>query len=233
MRPVEQLLRLQELDDQIAFQTARLQSCIARRTEADMALEARRRAVEKQERALRNEELHLRKAERVLQETEARLREAELRLYSAAVHSRREAQALETEVEQLRARKEQLEDDALSRLLALDEMREHLEILQQELQAALSEYRVSLDRLQAEESACAAERERLVSERAAQASTISPALLQLYEQIRAARGRAVARIEGTACANCRLEVALLTRKAALGEALVRCENCGCILFYEG
>ncbi len=233
MRPVEQLMRLQELDDQIALQTARLQSCATRRAEVEKGLEARRRSVEEQERALRDEELRLRRAERALQETEARLQEAELRLYSAAVHSPREAQALEAQIEQLRARKGELEDEALARLLTLDEMRARLDELRQELEATLAEYRASLDHLQAEETACAAERERLVSERTAQASAVSPVLLQVYEQIRASRGRAVARIEGTACSNCRLEVALLTRKAALGEALVRCENCGCILFYEG
>lgn len=233
MRPVEQLLRLQELDDQIALQTARLHSCAMRRADAERKLASCRRAVEEQESALRNEELRLRKAERALQETEEQLRESESRLYSAAVHSPREAQALEAQIEQLRARRGQLEDEALGCLLALDGMRERLDRLRQEMELACAHYRTTLEHLQAEEAACETERQRLVSERTAQASAVSPALLQLYEQIRASHGRAVARIEGTACSNCRLEVALLTRKAALGEALVRCENCGCILFLEG
>jgi predicted nucleic acid-binding Zn-ribbon protein len=230
MRQVEQLFRLQELDDRLVAEATWLRSCVERRAALQAALAAAKQAVEAQRIAVRDAELSLRKSERALEEVERQLQEAEGRLYSAAVHSPREAAALEAQIEQLRARKGQLEDDALKWMLSLDEMRERLKRLEQEAAVIIPNHEATLAALQAEERAHEGERQRLLAERSAQTATIAPAALQLYEQLRASRGRAVARIEGTTCSNCRLEVALLTRKAAQGENLVRCENCGCILY---
>lgn len=230
MREVERLSQLQDLDSLINEMETRLQVWAERRLRQQQALEAARRSQEKGEQALQKQELRIRQAERSCQETESRLKDMQKRLYSDAIRSAKEASALQTEIEQLRQQKNSLEDEALGLMLELDEMREELAAISAETQKRMAEHAATLQEADEQEAALHQQLAQLRVEREELTAAIPSKNLALYEQLRRTRGgRAVAQVQNNTCGGCHLEVAFLTRKAALGDNLVCCENCGRIL----
>jgi predicted nucleic acid-binding Zn-ribbon protein len=231
MREVERLYRLQELDDGIALCERRLQEWTSRLQELQCSVAEVRQSQQEGEKALRVQEQCLRQTEGVLWDQERRLKELEKRLYSDAIRSEKEARALQSEIEQVRQQKDQLESEALQLMLDLDQKRARLD---QEAEAEARKARECegmAQEIAQQEALLCQQVEPLRASREQLAAEISPAALAVYEQVRRMRGgRAVVRVVDNACEGCRLEVALLTRKAALGETLVRCESCGRILF---
>ena len=231
MREVERLYRLQELDDQLALHERKLQEWAGRRQALQQALSQAETARRAGEKALHEQERRLHQSERALKELEARLKEVEDRLYSETTRSAREAAAFQAEIEQLRRQKDGLEDEVLQGMLDLDEQCARLQRLVEEEGARTHEHEALARQADQEEAALQAQMARLREARAGLAAEVAPAALNLYEQVRRAHGgKAVARVRENTCAGCRLEVALLTRKAAMGDGLVRCEYCGGILY---
>ncbi len=231
MREVERLYRLQELDDGIALCERRLQEWAGRLQELERALAELRRSRHEGEQTLHQQEQRLRQAEGALWEQEGRLKELEKRLYSDAIRSQKEAQALQAEIEQLRAQKDRMESEALQLMLDLDERRARLAEQAAAESRTVGDHEALVQEIARQEALLRQQVEPLQASRARLAAETSPAALALYEQVRRTRGgRAVVRVVDNACEGCRLEVALLTRKAAAGAALVRCESCGRILF---
>ncbi len=231
MREVERLYRLQELDNGLAMGERKLQELAEHLQRLEHAIEQVRDARAAGEEDLGSQEKHLRHAEGSLWEQETRLKEMEGRLYGGAIRSEKEAQALRAQIEQGSERKEELEDEVLQRMIDLDGLRGRLEELSAEEERRLGEYQAAAQEAAAQESALRQQLAPLQASREALAAEVSPGTLALYEQLRREHsGLAVAPVEDNRCAGCRLEVALLTRKAVLGEKVVRCEYCGRILF---
>ncbi|MGB9722816.1 MAG: zinc ribbon domain-containing protein [Chloroflexia bacterium] len=231
MREVERLYRLQELDEGLALCERKIQEWAAQRKRLQEGLERIRQTRQESARMLRSQELRLHQAESALWEQENRLKELEGLLYSDAVRSERELQALQSEIEQIRRQKDALESDALQIMLDLDAHRARLEELAAEEERCAQGYETFAQETARQEACLREEMEPLRADRERVASEVSPYALVLYEQLRRTRGGpAVVPVVNNTCGGCHLEVPLLTRKAALGEALVRCEHCGRILF---
>ena len=230
MREVERLYRLQELDDGIALCERRLQEWAGRLQELQRALAELRQSHQEGEKARHLQEQRLRQTEGALWEQEGHLKELEKRLYSNTIRSEKEAQALQSEIEQVRRQKDRLESEALQLMLDQDEIRARLRREAEAVVARTGEYERMGREIAQQEAVLRAQAGPLQASRKQLAAEVAPAALAVYEQVRRARGgRAVVRVVDNACEGCRLEVALLTRKAAAGEALVRCESCGRIL----
>lgn len=230
MREIERLYRLQELDEELAAGQQELQELAGRRREQEQALLQACAERARLERELLGREHRLRQAEGALSQVETRLREMEAGLYGGALRSEKEMAARQAELEHLRHERDDLESRALQQMLELDEAREAAH------RAAQAEADREREAEQARGEAAEAEaalQERLLPLRAARealVAEVAPSALALYERVRQTTGRPVARVVGNRCEGCRLDVPLLTRKAALGESLVRCENCGRLLF---
>jgi len=230
MREVERLYRLQELDDEIALCGKRIQECIGRRERLQRSLAEAQQARQEGEKALRRQEFQLHQAEGDLRALEKRLQGFQQRLYGGAIRSEKELSALQSEIEQGRQQKDALEEDILQQMLDLDDLQDHLQEMADAEPRKARECEATLQEIAVEEAALQGRITPLRETRAGLAAELQPASLVLYEQIRRERGgMAVARVVDNTCAGCRLEVAVLTRKAAMGEDLVRCEYCGCIL----
>ncbi len=158
------------------------------------------------------------------------IKQVDARLYGGQVTNPKELSGLERDSQMLKRRKSELEDRMLEVMGEL-EMRE----------TAASEQRRVLDRVAATRSDATvrdqarieeleATASKLEAARAQLRSRISPADLQLYDElVRAKRGRAVARIKGDACSACGFGVPSgVASRARLGE-LSFCTNCGRIL----
>lgn len=231
MRQVDRLYRLQQLDDELALAEQSDEEIVVRRQELQQTLKAIRQSCRESEKGLHSDEQNLRQAEWSLQETEGRLKELSDRLYSSAIRSVKEATALEEEIAQLRQQKDKHESDILELLEELDQKRARQSQLAEEEARRTRESEASEQEIAEEEASLRKKTARLRQVRAALVQEIPAATLDLYDRIRQTKGGvAVARVEGKTCQGCRLEVALLKRKAAMGEELVRCETCGRILY---
>jgi predicted nucleic acid-binding Zn-ribbon protein len=154
-------------------------------------------------------------------------------LYSGAISNPRELQVLQDEIGALKRRISQLEDQELdlmeqiepldAQLAALDDQRSSLDGQATELRGQIAEDEVAID----------AELDTVVSERAALAAEVEPALLSEYEELRPhSGGIAIARLVGGSCGGCHLGLSAIEldriRKLPPEEA-VHCEECGRLL----
>ncbi len=155
------------------------------------------------------------------------------KLYSGTVTAPKELQAIQDEIKSLDRRRTALEDDVLVQMEAaepLDDTLAGLRARRAELDAVLTDLR---DRLAAAEAVIDAEVAVLQGERDALAVGLDPAALREYDQLRKMLGGvAVAKLEGSSCRGCHLQLSAVEveriRKLA-PDVMVHCEECGRIL----
>ncbi len=234
MRTIERLYRLQELDSGLALYERKRQDWLSKCQRLEKAVADLRHLQRQGEASVREQEKAVRQAEGELLELETHRQSLEQRLYGGTVRSEKEAAAVQGELEQLRRRKEELEDQALQRMIGLDERRGLLDKLGQQESQLAREQETVVQEAAAQEDLLRKQVEPLRTAREQLAAEIPPAVLQIYDQLRRTHGGpALAPIVENSCGNCHLELAVLTRKAAAGETLARCEHCGCILYLPG
>lgn len=170
------------------------------------------------------------KSEEELERVRKRLqRDREMVGQGATARAQRE---LEHELTSLARRLSDLEDAELAMLEQQEQVAETVTSLQSreaDLTRRLAQSQESKDSAAAE----IAQREHeLVSHRSALAAGIPDELLKYYESIRVDTPIAAAELRGNQCGGCRLELPpseLADVRSAASDAVVCCEECGCIL----
>lgn len=162
-----------------------------------------------------------------------RIAREDARMYSGDVVAVKELQALQEEIAGLNKRKTLVEDQIL-------DVMEQIEPVDATLATAAAE-RARLDAQEAELLAALADAEAEVdgqveevsAQRAERAAGVPPELLDVYDGLRSQPGRmGVARLVGTTCHGCHLELAAVEvdrLKKLPADELVLCDECGCIL----
>jgi hypothetical protein len=161
----------------------------------------------------------------------ARLATEERRMYDGSTTSPKELQGLQREVEALRRRLAALDDEALTRMLAVDaadaRLAEATERLATAEQASAGRHAAQL----AERDKLKAALAHLERARVRHAPAVPPDQLALYEQVRRQVGvRAVAEIKDENCGACGIHLPRhLLDDAARRAELTTCGHCGRIL----
>jgi hypothetical protein len=235
----QRLLDVQALDtrlDQLAHRRATLPEH-ATLAELDARLAVLRDqivAVETEESDLDRE---LRKAESDVDQVRARADRDQQRLDAGQVSSPRELESLQHEIATLARRQVDLEDimlDVMERLESAQSRHKELTAQQEQARTEQTEVTARRDVLVAEIDAEVAQ---LGAQRTTQAATLDPALLALYEKIRAQQaGIGAAELRQRRCGGCRLElnnVELGRIHDAEPDEVLRCEECRRILVRTG
>jgi predicted nucleic acid-binding Zn-ribbon protein len=232
----ERLLDLQELDLAIG----RLETRRRQLEAEDDSLRARERAQQAEERlgelrlALDSVVREQARLEAEADSMERKIDAEQRRLYDGSVANPKELEAIQHEVANVRQRKTRVEDDALAQM----ERREDMERRLPALEAELSEAR---DRLAEVEVASEREREEVVRglderrvERRALAAELDPELVELYDDLRAAKkGVGVARLVDGVCQGCHQKLsAMELDRIKRSTGLRRCEYCRRILILD-
>ena len=164
---------------------------------------------------------------------EERRAEIERSLYSGSTSSPRELQAMQAEIEQFKRQRRSYEDqelDVMERRELLDTDVKALEVRLDATAAHADELRRALAAAEAEIDA---EVQQEQATRSALADRLPPDIVSLYQQVRAKqRGVGAARLLGGTCQGCHLSLPAVEVdriKHLPPDALVRCEQCGCIL----
>jgi predicted nucleic acid-binding Zn-ribbon protein len=155
------------------------------------------------------------------------------KLYSGTISAPKELQSIQDEIASLNRRRNALEDDVLVQMELAEPLDERLGESggrKATLDAQLGEV---ADRLRAAELVIDTEATTVQAERDELAAQIDAVLLGQYEELRRRLGGvAVARLEGSSCRGCHLQLAAveLERIRKLDrDAVVHCEECGRIL----
>jgi uncharacterized protein len=163
----------------------------------------------------------------------AKADEVDRRLYSGEVSSPKELQALQADLDQLRRQRSTLEDEELEVM----EQREALDAAAAELDGRLQAESTQVAELTAsvrdQEAAIATELAAEQQARAEAAATVPPAIVTLYEEVRARNGGiGAARLVGDTCQGCRLSlpaVDLARLRALPPDEVGQCEHCEAVL----
>ena len=144
----------------------------------------------------------------------------------------KELERIQHEIESLARRQSTLEDD----LLEIMENAESTGAQVSALTAQLDALREEVATLTAERDAAFAEIDAAATERTAErsalAAEIAPDLLGLYEKALAHGGTGAALLRQRRCEGCHMELSgseLSAVRSAAPDAVVRCENCRCVL----
>ena len=155
------------------------------------------------------------------------------KLYSGTVTAPKELQAIQDEIKALDRRRTSLEDEILVQMETCEPLDETIGSLRSQLAALDESVTDARGRLQALEGVIDADVARLQGERDQLAAAVELPLLRQYDELRRRLGGvAVARLEGSSCRGCHLQLAAVElgriRKLDPDE-VVHCEECGRIL----
>lgn len=155
----------------------------------------------------------------------------ESRLYAGKVSSPKELSALQAEIEYLKKRKSGVEEDDLEVMEEREEIDAALDVLQKEEEELRSAVDAQTQRRDEAVGQVVSEIESTRKEREARAQKFDAGLLQMYDDLRAAKaGVAIAALVDGTCQGCHMklpaqEVAQLRRS----EGAAKCVECGRLL----
>ena len=229
MSQVDQLYRLQQIDDEIRHGKDRLSQVIRSQRETEELVSARRRE------EVATGELHKWRSQQTdlnleLKSLTDKAQRSEQRLYSGTIKNPKELEDLQHELESLSRRRETLEDELLEAMIMVEEAAEE----EAAAQAALSEIQSSWDQDQAdlkqEQSELIVRINNATLQRKKQLEVISAESLRAYEDAqRRAGSTAVVLMKNGRCRGCLVTVPANQVKAVDEGQLVQCDSCSRIL----
>lgn len=231
MVPIRQLYELQELDLETDATRNRLTQVEGQLGE-DPTLAQAKDALAQERAAVAELEKQQRAAEVALDDIRAEVAAQEKKLYNGSVRNPKELVSMQGDVNQHRQRQRAQEDRVLEMMEQVEKTRAELEAEAAQLAGRERQWQQGQTQLCSEGAALKDTLKALEEKRQTLASRIDPAILILYEELRAAKqGRAVSRVEQGRCLGCRISLPLPPiQRARAGQSLVHCTNCGRIIF---
>lgn len=233
--PLTRLLRVQAADtalDQLRHRraTAPERDRLVAAEQAVRALHARRGELVPRRDELAAAQVEL---ERQIDAGRARRQQIDQRMRSGQVTAARDLTAMAEEMDHLAAHVSGLEDREIDIMEQLEPIDEELASIDADAVAQQAEAEAQRRAVADMEQSVDADIAKAERQRADEAASVTPGLLTQYERIRArAGGVGAARLVGTTCSGCHLEVPSMEvdrlRKAP-PDAVMTCEQCGRIL----
>lgn len=231
MSRASSLYRLQQVDSQLDQVRARLAEIERLLADAEPVATARRE-YEAKEAALRETQAAHRRAEDAVRLQEEKLEQTESLLYGGTVKNPKELQDLQREAEALKRHLATLEDRLLEAMVALEEAQQAHQAAKAHLERVEAEHAAAHEDLLQERASLQAREQELLEAREAAVAGVAQSDLALYEELRqSSGGLAVVQVEEGGCPACGMRLSASTRQAVRsGNELVRCGQCGRILF---
>lgn len=225
------LYRLQQVDLAIDRARGRLKAVEAELAE-DRAVQQARGAYEEAERTRKEAAASALRAEAVVEAQRLKIEETDRKLYGGTIHNPKELQELQEDVESLRRHLASLEDQLLEGMGQQEEAEKRADSRLAALELAEADRTGRSAALIDERDRLTAEIERSLIEREAAAAGVNEADVRLYARLRESLGgRAVAELLESSCSACGLTLgSSADQEARSGAQLVRCKQCGRILY---
>jgi hypothetical protein len=171
-----------------------------------------------------------RAAEWEVEDTSAKVSHEQERLYGGSVRNPKELMDLEKELGLLKTKLRDREDKLLDVMGQVEEKRNEVREAEEEFGRLKREFEERIERLGEEKGRLETEVFALREKREGMVANLDDEVLNLYEELRRAKGRAIAKMEQGNCMGCgiALPTSDLTRVRA-GE-MVQCSHCQRILY---
>jgi len=226
----EHLIKLQEIDTNIAAASALLDAVPARLEAIDKQIRDTAEIVAQAKEKLAANQKKRRDLEGEVKEIRTHIAKFKRQLND--VKTNKEYSALQKEIEETELGASRIEEEILHEMIAADDI-EH-EIKAANARQAEEKGRIEKDRevLLAEQKDLEARKSELLQERAALLPSIPPDQMRIYERIaKRLNGTAVSPVTDDFCSICQMRVRPQVLNELLGRnALITCEACGRILY---
>ncbi len=229
MSVVKELYQLQEVELEIESDEQALAQIASQLGESQAVVRTRTKLELKQQHL---EELGRQQhsAEWEIEDLVNKLATAEEKLYSGRIKDPKELTNLQHEVDGLRVRRNQLEDKALEIMDQVELSTASVAALSNELKTLEAEWHSQQQRLSANMEQLKTTLSDLKHKRQLLSANIDPQAIELYQELKKQKGRAVAKVEQGICRGCRILLPTTELQRARGDSLVQCSSCGRILF---
>lgn len=229
MSVAKQLYRLQEVDLEIESGKRALEQVASQLGESQAVIKTQKQLVLEQER-LKELTRQQRSAEWEIDDISTKLAAAEEQLFSGRVKVPKELTNLQHEVEAFKARRDQLEEQALEIIDRVEQSEARVAKINGELEKLTADWQRQQKQLSDEMERLKATLADLKTKRQRLAGEIDSSAFEFYQTLRKGKGIAVARVEQGICRGCRISLPTTDLQQARSGNLVQCSSCGRILF---
>jgi predicted nucleic acid-binding Zn-ribbon protein len=227
------LYELQELDLELERKREALNQ-VEDRLGKDEALAQARTALAEDKERIAELERGQRAAEWEVDDLGAKITPLEEKLYGGSVRNPKELLSMEQELGTLKAKRRDREDKLLDIMEELELARQQFRVKSGEMQELEQEWRRDQEQLMQEQERLRSDLADLEQRREPVLAQIDSISFELYQALRQEKqGLAVAKVKQGRCQGCRIILPMSKlQRPKVGQELVRCSNCGRILYLE-
>ncbi len=233
LKEIEQLLPLQELDREIYFLRSKLDEYPPQIEKLNREIEAILEEKKDRAKGLEQKKIAHKELELELGKKESDLKKFQSQLFQ--VKTNKEYSALQEEIAKVKGEVSQLEDRILAMLDEIEREESALKEFSAQVDLRVNEVKARIETLEAEVKEIETKIEDLTKKREELAKTIDPKILEHYQRILEHRGGIAISPVGKdgVCGGCyRSLPPQVVNDLMLGNKIVHCETCGCILYYR-
>jgi len=230
MTGIDQLYRLQQLDDDMRLGKERLAAIIRLQTETSELIEARER-VSRAEKSLQRCRIKHNDLNLELRSLNDKGERSENRLYSGTVKNPKELADIQHEIESLDRRRSVLEDEVLEAMINLEDAESEHETATSELAMIEESWEAEQDSLANEKTQLLTQLGELINVRKQLLASITKVAINAYERTQKIAGPiAVVLLKNGRCTGCQVRVPTNLAKAVDQGELINCDSCGRLLY---
>lgn len=231
MSVAKQLYQLQEVDLELESSEQALKQIASQLGESQAVARVQAKLV-LQRQHLDELKRQQRSAEWEIEDLTGKLTAAEEKLYSGRIRNPKELTNLKHEADGLRARRNQLEDEALGIMDQVELATATMLALADELKTLEAEWRNQQQQLSIEMERLKTTVSELKRKRQLLADDIDSKAVKVYRELRKQKRMAVAKVGQGICGGCRISLSTTELQRARSGSLVQCSSCGRILFLD-
>ncbi len=227
---IEDLLELQTIDMRIRNMKMRLEML----PKEKVSLEAE---LKKEEGEIKSKSEYTKKTELAIKKTESEISQInetikKIQANSAMVKKNNEYQAMMSEIAQNRTKISDLETEEITLLDELERVKTELKEFEKQYHAKVRTIRENISELLQMELEVREEINRLIAERGIKENGISQEVIRLYSRLLKTAGDPLVKVNNDICGNCHLKLTPQTLTEARKGAVIACDNCQHLLYFE-